>query len=230
MKRPLMAPRRRNGKNSAKSLKSSRTVAAIFRQKGRCWRCCEPFCYACAAIFVLIALMFLAAFLLTLFPVSLQKIRAIFQNADFRGEFGQEFHFKDDLNPCTQITVNKVWSKAYSMLSTESPVRKTDINGDGIEDIVIGFAVDTVDTEDSSRQNHADPDIPKCETESGGYRKIVYCEGGILAVDGVTGNTIWQRWTSFIIFSLYCKVDLNLDGQTDCVAAGRGGVRIVHIY
>lgn len=226
MKRPLMAPRRRNGngRSTSKSLKTSKKVAAIFRQKGRCWHCCEPFCYACAAIFVLISIMFFIAFLLTLFPVSLQKIRSIFHNADFRNDFSQAFNFMDEVNPCTQITVNKIWSKAYSKLSTESPIRKVDVNADGIEDIIVGFAVDAVDTEDSSRQNHAHPDIPKCETENGGYRKIVYCEGGVLAVDGGTGNTLWQQWTSFIIFSLFCKTDLNLDGQLDCVVAGKGGV------
>lgn len=55
---------------------------------------------------------------------------------------------------------------------------------------------------------------------------MVYCGGGLLAMDGSTGTTVWQRWTTFIVFSLYCNADLNGDSVIDCVASGRGGVRI----
>lgn len=61
-----------------------------------------------------------------------------------------------------------------------------------------------------------DRNIPKC---SGAV-----CEGGILALDGVTGNTIWQTWTAFNVFSMFCTQDFNGDERADCIAAGRGGV------
>lgn len=51
--------------------------------------------------------------------------------------------------------------------------------------------------------------------------------GGILALDGVTGNTLWQRWTPSIVFSLMCQTDLNKDNQIDCIASGRGGVSAI---
>lgn len=64
-----------------------------------------------------------------------------------------------------------------------------------------------------------DASIPKCEDSTSGF-----CEGGILAIDGINGNTIWQTWTAFNVFSLYCTEDLNGDTYNDCVASGRGGV------
>lgn len=50
------------------------------------------------------------------------------------------------------------------------------------------------------------------------------CAGGLIAFDGITGDTIWQRWTTFTLFSLFCSTDLTNDGYIDCVAAGRGGM------
>jgi len=59
--------------------------------------------------------------------------------------------------------------------------------------------------------------------------QAVLCEGGLLALNGATGDTLWQRWTTFTIFSLFCTTDINKDGTIDCVAAGRGGVSIITI-
>lgn len=115
--------------------------------------------------------------------------------------------------------MKKQWSKAFSQLSTESPLRKLDINRDGVMDIVFGYGVD------DKMQNPLEHNtgIPKCELENNGYREMVYCQGGILALDGLSGNTIWQRWTPQIIFSLSCAIDLNKDDQIDCIISGRGG-------
>lgn len=52
------------------------------------------------------------------------------------------------------------------------------------------------------------------------------CEGGIIALDGSSGDTLWQRWTAFNVFSIYCSQDLNNDSINDCIASGRGGVKI----
>lgn len=115
--------------------------------------------------------------------------------------------------------MKKQWSKAFSLLSTESPVSKFDINGDGVDEILFGYGVDDSIQYPLEHQTG----IPKCELESNGYREMVYCQGGILALDGLSGNTIWQRWTPQIIFSLFCSTDLNKDGQIDCIISGRGG-------
>lgn len=219
LKRPLMAPRRRNGSSpTSRPSKTKKTVAAILRQRNRCWKFCEPFCYAFAALIVLVVLIFLGAFLLAMFPVVLQKIKVLFRDSNFVGHtFGARYGsditmqysqmFTNEMTPCTQLRTAKIWSKGFSKLSTESPVRSADVNSDGVTDVIFGYGVD-----DSVQY---DQGIPKCEVERPGYREMVYCSGGLLAIDGSSGNTVWQRWTTFIVFSLYCHADLNADGTND---------------
>lgn len=50
------------------------------------------------------------------------------------------------------------------------------------------------------------------------------CLGGVLAIDGKSGKTIWTHWTAHAIFSVDCNFDLNNDNINDCVIAGRGGI------
>lgn len=176
----------------------------------------------------------LIIFLMALFPVSLQKFKTIFHGNRFLERAFNSNNidpptgdmFTSEQTPCTQMSVSKTWSKAFSRLNTESPIRKVDINGDGILDILFGYGVD--DSIQYTMEHHSG--IPKCEVENAGYREMVYCEGGILAIDGLSGNTIWQRWTQQIVFSLYCSSDLNRDEQIDCVASGRGGVSSIFFF
>lgn len=168
-------------------------------------------------------------FLMALFPVTLQKLKSLFHDSKFSFALKSGFDtpigqlFVGEQTPCTQMSVSKVWSKAFTRLSTESPVRKVDVNADGVIDIVLGYGVD--DSIQYALDDHGS--VPKCEVDNAGYREMLPCEGGILALDGVTGNTLWQRWTPSIVFSLMCKSDLNKDNQIDCIASGRGGVSCV---
>lgn len=50
------------------------------------------------------------------------------------------------------------------------------------------------------------------------------CLGGVLALNGKTGETIWTHWTAHAIFSIDCSVDLTNDEIKDCVISGRGGI------
>lgn len=208
LKRPLMPAKRKS---------SSSSSAPIMKRRTRCWTCCEPFCYGLACLTILIALIFLAALLLTLFPIPLQKVKMMFNKGTMAttkiltkiNENNSEFV------PCSQISVNKVWSKAISKMSSETPIRKTDVNGDGIDDVIIGYGID-----ESLEYGQA----PRCTITKTGEDGI--CEGGILALNGATGATLWQRWTTLTVFSIYCSVDLNNDQINDCVAAGRGGLII----
>ena len=52
------------------------------------------------------------------------------------------------------------------------------------------------------------------------------CFGGVMALDGRTGATLWTTWTRHEVFAITCQEDLNKDNVTDCVAGGRAGVRI----
>lgn len=125
-------------------------VPIIFTKRTKCWTCCEPLFYGFIAIIIVLALIFLAAILLTLFPIPLQRIRLwIKQDKSFMtyqsttatsGGIGSSNN-NSEMVPCTRLTIHKVWSKAISRLNSETPVRKVDLNGDGVEDIVIGYGI-----------------------------------------------------------------------------------------
>jgi outer membrane protein assembly factor BamB len=50
------------------------------------------------------------------------------------------------------------------------------------------------------------------------------CLGGVLALNGKTGGTIWTHWTAHAIFSVDCNEDLTNDKIKDCIISGRGGI------
>lgn len=50
------------------------------------------------------------------------------------------------------------------------------------------------------------------------------CLGGVLALNGKTGETIWTHWTAHAIFSVDCGIDLTSDKIKDCIISGRGGI------
>uniref|UniRef100_A0A182K5W4 FAM234A/B beta-propeller domain-containing protein n=1 Tax=Anopheles christyi TaxID=43041 RepID=A0A182K5W4_9DIPT len=249
-KRPLMAPRRSKygkatsgngsgagcGGGGASGVRSSSPILKKYRRR-KCWKCCEPFCYGLAAVTVLIGLIVLAALLLTAFPQPLQKIKiwfhkeSAFSSAVIRDKFSSLMYTADgsvsyggpntlngtlEMVPCTQITVQNVWTRVIARVNSESPLRKLDVNGDGVEDVVVGYGIDEM--VDEGIRGY----IPQCTSRKTGITDL--CGGGLLALNGIDGQTLWQRWTSFTIFSLKCNIDINSDGGGDCVAAGRGGL------
>ncbi|XP_055677275.1 uncharacterized protein LOC129786355 [Lutzomyia longipalpis] len=214
LKRPLMAPRRKNGARYKKSL-------AFMKKRHRFWSCCEPFCYGLAAITIIIALIFLGALLLTLFPMPLQKIKGwLHKNPSPVGQPPPATIANDTLEhvPCSQLSVNLVWKHVVSRVTSESPVRSADINADGVPDIIIGYSI-----EEDPYDGIADT-TARCFNPHTG--KTGLCEGGVMALNGTNGEILWQHWTAFNVFSLSCPVDLNGDHREDCVVAGKGGLMI----
>lgn len=53
------------------------------------------------------------------------------------------------------------------------------------------------------------------------------CEGGVIALDGRTGNILWRKWMNDSVFSVHCTADINLDGVDDCLISGIDGVPII---
>lgn len=171
-------------------------------------------------------LIVLAALLLTAFPQPLQKIRVWFhKESPFSGTLIQDkfdsllyngaANDSIEIVPCTRITVQKVWTRVVARVNSESPLRKLDVNGDGVLDVIVGYGIDEM-------IDDALGFIPRCTSLKTNLTDM--CGGGLLALNGVNGETLWQRWTSFTIFSMKCSIDINSDGQNDCVAAGRGGL------
>lgn len=81
-----------------------------------------------------------------MFPVPLQKIKIWMNKVPASVKVVTDYGlFYGEVVPCTQISVQKTWSKVFSKLNSESPVRKMDVNGDSIEDVIIGYGVGKLD-------------------------------------------------------------------------------------
>ena len=50
------------------------------------------------------------------------------------------------------------------------------------------------------------------------------CLGGIMALDGKTGETLWIHWTPRGVFNVDCGQDITTDNVNDCIITGRGGI------
>ncbi|XP_054712627.1 uncharacterized protein LOC129222185 [Uloborus diversus] len=114
------------------------------------------------------------------------------------------------LVPCTKITTQDVWVKTFPMLTTETAIRLNDINADGIEDIILGFGTGA----DAFYYPQVVCHVYFPKSKDG-------CGGGILALDGKTGNEIWRHYSAHEIFAINCNADLNGDGIKDCLGGGR---------
>lgn len=221
--KPLMPSRKKHQHKNSKTTQQLKILKKQYK-RSRCSRCLEPFCYA---LLVLLIILILSAIVLTLFPV--QKLKMMFQNAspnlyqallennvDATSVVLQPTPTVEQV-PCQNLAVTKVWSRTFAKLNSEAPVRKTDLDGDGVDDIIVGFGVDdSIEIESSS-------DIPQCTMARG---QMDLCEGGVLALNGVSGDVLWKYWASFAIFSLFCKFDINDDRTNDCIISGPGGLLI----
>ena len=110
----------------------------------------------------------------------------------------------------------KIITFLYQMLS-EGNARMINITGDEALDVVIPFGTgaDGYDVPDGV-----------CDVYFGGQKP---CFGGVVALDGKTGDTLWTQWSKHEVFALTCQGDLNRDNITDCVAGGRAGVSHIHM-
>ncbi|XP_071510250.1 uncharacterized protein [Diadema antillarum] len=115
--------------------------------------------------------------------------------------------------PCSRYTVQEVWVENLPQLMTEAGLRLLDVNGDDIQDVIIGFATDV-------NAYFADEYL-LCAIYFGDQRP---CFGGALALDGITGEELWRHYTSSEVFALNCNADVTGDKVNDCAISGRAGV------
>lgn len=223
--KPLMPSRKKQQHKNSKTQQQLKALKNQYkRSRSRRHRCCEPFCYA---ILVILVILILAAIVLTLFPT--EKLKLLFQNASPRlykallvsnvvgGDKKQTKQTFDTIEkvPCQNFNVITVWNRTFAKMNSEAPLRKTDLDGDGIDDIIIGFGID--DSMSFDNENN----IPQCTLANG---QVDLCEGGIMALNGLTGDVMWKYWSAFAIFSHFCKFDVNDDKINDCIIAGPGGL------
>ncbi|MBK5277639.1 MAG: PQQ-binding-like beta-propeller repeat protein [Bacteroidia bacterium] len=94
---------------------------------------------------------------------------------------------------CTTRKSELVWERNIYTIGSQSSPRTADLNGDGILDIVMGAG--------------------KNETQ--------YSEQGILALDGKTGDILWQQEAPDQVYGSATLYDITGDGISDVFIGGR---------
>ncbi|MBL6877340.1 MAG: hypothetical protein ISR03_03895, partial [Flavobacteriales bacterium] len=84
------------------------------------------------------------------------------------------------------------WQSFTDSIGTFSSARSSDLNGDGVMDIVIGGGVDSL-----------------------------FSNNGVMAYNGVDGSLLWQRSSRDELFGSAIFQDLNSDGINDVIISGR---------
>ncbi len=127
-------------------------------------------------------------------------------------------------SPCHGFDVTPAWTRSFPKLNARGGLRMLNVSGDGVLDVVLGYG--------SGADGYNVPDVV-CDIYFGGLKP---CMGGVVALDGRDGSTLWQHWTRHEVFSVSCQADLNGDGYEDCVAGGRAGVsyesfaHVIYLY
>ncbi|GFR89907.1 CG6184, isoform E [Elysia marginata] len=106
------------------------------------------------------------------------------------------------------------WSQTFNGKWCESSVRMLDIDGDGLDDILLGVTK-TTDLQAALRGTDM---RAHCDSSGTGYP----CGGELLALGGLDGAELWRCETrSTILYTVCSDVDVNADEQTDCIVTGR---------
>ncbi|GLU50786.1 hypothetical protein Dfri01_02470 [Dyadobacter frigoris] len=94
-----------------------------------------------------------------------------------------------------QVNAQESWSKTLPKVSTFSSPRVTDLNRDGVKDVILGV----------------------------GRLEFMACDSAIIALDGKTGELLWKNPAKDQIFGSALLKDLNKDGVEDVIIGGRVG-------
>ena len=94
---------------------------------------------------------------------------------------------------CSNKKTELVWNKTHPVIGSQSSLRATDLNEDGILDLVIGA----------------------------GKNERQFSEKGVLAFDGNTGDLLWQQETDDQVFGSATFYDITNDGVDDIFIGGR---------
>nr|XP_033341368.1 uncharacterized protein LOC117229189 [Megalopta genalis] len=168
--------------------------------------CYIPLCFGLIALILLLSLIPLCIYIINIIPVPMPILK------NWLSHNYEEILDESNIVPCTSLTTKILWTKSLPKLVPESPLRSIDVNKDGVDDIIVGFStgLDMIDIPEYICMVHFNGQVP--------------CFGGVLALDGKTGDILWTHWMAHAIYSVDCGLDLTNDTIKDCIICGHGGI------
>ena len=94
---------------------------------------------------------------------------------------------------CESKKTEILWNKSLYVIGSQSSPRTSDLNGDGVLDLVMGA----------------------------GKNEFQHCEQGVLAINGSNGEVIWQQESDDQVFASPTFYDINQDDVNDVFIGGR---------
>lgn len=125
LKRPLMAPHRK--------FKSTSSYFS-YGESSRFRRLRAPFCYTLLCAIILSCLIALALILINM--NTNYVLNELFHPSS------QSSSSDTIYKPCTDYEIEELWHHTVPKIKSDTPVRTVDVNGDGVEDVVIGYGTE----------------------------------------------------------------------------------------
>lgn len=122
VKRPLMAPRRKCKAHFSESPQIPyKTLFA-------------PFCYTLIGFAIILGIIILCIMVITRFPMPMNVLK------NWLAHNKPKTYDKQNVVPCTSLNSKVQWTRTLPRLTSEAPLRSNDVNGDNVEDIIVGFS------------------------------------------------------------------------------------------
>lgn len=115
-------------------------------------------------------------------------------------------------NVNTELQLDSLW---FPFQGSESCIRLIDMNGDGLDDILVALTEVTAITNEIKN----DKNRPK-------YCQSIHveepCSGTVYGIRGYDFHILWSFHVKQSIFEFVChEIDINNDGYQDCIGSGR---------
>ena len=115
---------------------------------------------------------------------------------------------------CDMLIVNNLWNKSLPELIVGNEFRLLDVNMDDTLDVLLPFGTSI----DQAKYNPVLCQMYFNQTDL--TDDLVGCGGGVLLLDGQTGDEIWRMYSKHQLNSINCFLDLDGDNINDCFATG----------
>ncbi|CAF2979255.1 unnamed protein product [Rotaria sp. Silwood2] len=117
----------------------------------------------------------------------------------------------------SELKYDSLW---FPSTGSESCIRLVDINGDGLDDVIVALTEITIIT---NNKQHDKDRSSFCES----INVEEPCSGTVYGIRGYDFTILWSFRVKGSIFEIVCDtIDINNDGRRDCIGAGRQGTLV----